>query len=333
MKNFIRFLFRINFLKLLSKIGGLARKSYPYKTLVSWSKVTIFPGSEGNSIYDILSFIWLEWKTDALNSRANAISFSFFISIFPSLIVLFTLIAYTPLYSNFNDLIKVTVHDLMPGSAEQVVLKTIKDITTIKRSSLLSVGFVLAIYFSSNGMLAMMKGFEKANHTTFHDHGALQKRWIAIKLTFLLGVLLLASVILGIMGSSIVEYISDFIKLKKFEKIGLTLIRWLVMVSLLYGGISVIYRLGVPLKKKLPLVNPGATLATILSIIISLLFSYYVDNFGSYNKLYGSIGTLIVFLLWLQLNVFNMLLGFELNAAIAVNRDLKTFNSHIKDTE
>ena len=311
----------------------MVRKSYPYQGLVNWSKVTIFPGSHGNSVHDIVSFIWLEWKTDTLNLRANSISFSFFLSIFPSLIVLFTLIAYTPLYSNFNDLIRVTVHDLMPGSAEQMVLKAIKDITTTKRSRLLSVGFILAMYFSSNGMLAMMKGFEKSYHSTFHDHGLLQKRWIAIKLTFLLGALLLASVILGILGSSIVEFISDLIKLKKFEKIGLSAIRWLVMISLLYGGISLIYRLGVPLKKKLPLVNPGATLATILSILISLLFSYYVDNFGSYNKLYGSIGTLIVFLLWLQLNVFIMLLGFELNAAIAVNRDLKYFNSHIKDTE
>lgn len=262
-------------------------------------------------------------------SRANAIAFSFFISIFPSIIVLFTLIAYTPLYKNFNELIRSTVHDLMPGNAEQIVMKTIKDLTTIKRNDLLSVGFLLATYFSTNGMMAMMSGFQKAHKLTFRRYGLFEKRWIAMKLTFLLSVLLLGSVVFGILGNTIIEFLSDFFALKKFDKMSLVFMRWFVMIALLYGGISIIFRLGVPLRKKLPFFNPGSTLAMLLSILVSIIFSYYVDNFSSYNKFYGSIGTLIVFLLWLQLNVFNILLGFELNAAIAVNRDLKA----LKETD
>lgn len=262
-------------------------------------------------------------------SRANAISFSFFLSIFPSIIVLFTLIAYTPFYKNFNELIRSTVHDLMPGSAEAVVMKTIKDLTTIKRSGLLSIGFVLAVYFSTNGMMSMMSAFEKAYKLTFRKYSVLEKRWISIKLSALLGLLLLGTILFGILGNTILSYANEIFKLRQFEKLGIVAMQWLVLLVLLYGSISIIYRLGIPLRKKLPLINPGATLATILSVLISVFFSYYVDNFGSYNKVYGSIGALIAFLIWLQFNMFSILLGFELNASIAINRDLKA----LKDTD
>ena len=99
--------------------------------------------------------------------------------------------------------------------------------------------------------------------------------------------------------------------------------RWLVIVALFYFGIAFIYRYGVALKRKLPWLTPGATLATILSIISSLLFSFYVNAFNTYNQIYGSIGTIIVLMLWIQINCMVLMVGFELNASIAVNRDLK----------
>lgn len=297
--------------------------------MINWSKKTTFPGSLGNSVYDILAFIWKEVKADTLMKRADAISFSFFLSIFPSIIVLFTIIAYTPFYKNFNELIRSTVHDLMPGNAEQVVMKAIKDLTTIKRSGLLSLGFLLAVFFSTNGMMSMMSGFEKSYKITFRKYGGFEKRWISIKLSVLLGLLLIGTIILGILGNTILAYASEVLKLRKFEKLGFVAIQWSILLILLYGSISIIYRLGIPLRKKLPLINPGATLATTLSILISVIFSYYVDNFGSYNKVYGSIGALIAFLIWLQFNIFSILLGFEFNAAIAINRDLKA----LKETD
>lgn len=307
----------------VKQITTRIEQSFLVQQILKWAKNTVFPGSAGNSIFDIVTFVWREWHTERINTRANSIAFSFILSIFPSIIVLFSLIAYTPFYKNLHEFIRATLHDLMPGSAEQVVMKTIKDITTIKRNQLLSLGFLLAAYFSSNGMMAMMNGFEKANKITFRRYTFFEKRWIALKLTFLLGLLMVVTVVLGILGNTIIEFVSDFLRLRKFEKISLNMSRWVLMIGLIYSGISIIYRMGVPLRKKLPLINPGATLATILSLLVSSFFSYYVDNFGSYNKLYGSIGTLIVFMLWLQLNVFIMLVGFELNAAIAVNRDLK----------
>ncbi len=296
-------------------------KSQAVKNVRVWAKNTSLPGFLGISVYDISIFLWEEWRGSIITTRANGITFSFFLSIFPTIIVLFTLVAYTPFYKNFNELIRVSVHDLMPGNAEKWILETIKDLTTIKRKGWLSLGFFLALYFSSNGMAAMLSGFEKAYKETFIRPNYFRKRLVAIQLTVLLGFLLLASVILGILGNVFVQFVAQFYKNKAFVSFLLTLLRYLLMVVVLYGGLSIIYRLGMPLRKKLSFVNPGVTLATVLSILTSVIFSFYVDNFSNYNKLYGSLGALIVLLLWLQLNIYIVLIGFELNASIAINRD------------
>jgi len=101
---------------------------------------------------------------------------------------------------------------------------------------------------------------------------------------------------------------------------------------LFYSGISSIYRFAVSARKRFNFFTPGATLATVSSLITSYLFSFYVDNFSSYNKLYGSIGTVIAVMLWIQLNAFILLVGFELNASIAITRDYKIMadNSKVK---
>ncbi len=291
--------------------------------LKAWMKRTYPPGFQGVSLYAVYSFLKNELVKENINTKANSISFSFFISLFPTIIVLFTLMAYFPIYKNFYLLIKETIHDLMPGNAEVMVLDTIKDLTTIKRNGLMSVGFLLAIYFSSTGMVAMMSGFEKSYKTTFRRYGFFQKRWIAIQLTFLLGFLLLASVVLVILGGTLINLLVVFTKASWLTKFLLFLLRCISILVLMYGGISIIYRLGAPLRRKMPFWNPGALLATLSSILTSVLFSYYVDNFASYNKVYGSIGTLIALMVWLQFNIFIVLAGFELNASIAVNRDLK----------
>jgi membrane protein len=121
----------------------------------------------------------------------------------------------------------------------------------------------------------------------------------------------------------ILNFAVEYFHLDIETKVYINIFRWLVIVALFYFGIAFIYRYGVALKRKLPWLTPGATLATILSIISSLLFSFYVNAFNTYNQIYGSIGTIIVLMLWIQINCMVLMVGFELNASIAVNRDLK----------
>jgi membrane protein len=309
---------------LLHNKTQLLTNSVISRAIIGWSKRTSLPGFLRIPIYDVVGFVWKEWRSSVMDTRANAIAFSFFLSLFPSIIVLFTLLAYTPFADEFYNLLKDTIKDLMPENAEKFFITTINDILKIKRSGLLSFSFLLAMYFSTNGMSMMLTGFEKSYKETFMRPNFFRKRWTAIKLTALLGLLLLFSVIFGIMGDVLVETISKIYKSKAIYKGLLTASRILLLVILLYGGLSIIYRVGMPLRKKLPIVNPGVTLATLLSLLTSYFFSFYVDNFGSYNTVYGSIGALIVLLLWLQINIYIVLIGFELNASIAIIRDRAT---------
>jgi membrane protein len=292
-----------------------------YVQIIEWTKTHSFPGFGRIPIYQIIDFILDELKEDAIVTRANSMAFSFFLSIFPTLIVLFTILAYTPLYAQFSEALNSYIGTALPGNAGKMVFQTITDLATIQRGSLLSVGFVLSLWFSSNGIISMMKGFEKGHTESFIKRTGLQKRIIAVKLTFLLALVLIGSVVLIIAGNSLFNLVFGIFKLDYFVQWIIYLFRWVVMLLLLFTGITLIYREGGGIRRGLTFLNPGAVLATMLSVLTSLGFSFYVDNFHDYNKVYGSIGTLIVLLIWLQMNCFILLSGFELNASIAVNRD------------
>jgi membrane protein len=307
----------------------LSRRSV--RKLLVWTKRKSFPGFFGVPIYDVVVFIYNELKSNTLTGRANAISFSFFLSLFPSLIVLLTLIPYLmqfflqylPEGERFFEVLYREIKFVMPGDAGDMVFDMIQDLATRPRFGLLSFGFVLVIYFASNGMMAMMAGFEKSYLKTFKKRNPLRKRVVAIGLTFILGMLVVASVVLIILGNFLISWLSKHIHLDWFGSVSLSLLRYLVIFLLFYSGISFLYRFGASVRKRFSYFSPGTTLATLLSLLSSQVFGYYVDNFATYNKLYGSIGTIIIVMLWIQLNCLVLLAGFELNAAIAVNRDLK----------
>ncbi len=294
-----------------------------WERALAWSKVHSLPGLKRIPIYNLVKFIRQETQDDAIVTRANSMAFDFFLAIFPSIIVLFTLLAYTPLYETFDDVLSESIQQVMPGNAGRILFEAIADIATRQRSGLLSFGFLLAIWFASNGMLSMMKGFEKEHHLTFRQRSALEKRFIAIQLTFLIGLVLVGAVIFVILGNTILGFVFEYIRADILTQFLLFFFRWIVVVLLFYAAFSTIYRYGAATRQRIPFFNPGSLLATFLSIVISWGFSFYVDNFGSYNKLYGSIGTLIVLMVWLQLNCMILLIGFEVNAGIAVLRDLR----------
>ena len=296
---------------------------------LDWSKAHSFPGFFKVPVYDVAVFLYNESRRVTLISRANAMAFSFFLSLFPGIIFLFTVAAMLPLYEMFEAEISSYINTVMPTNAGKQLQQSI-EVLVRPNSSLLSIGFILAIYFSSNGMLAMMSGFEKTHLKSFRKRPVWKKRGIAILLTFVVFVLLLTSVAVLLAGNWLISYLVDFVGLSRFAGSVLDVFRWLVILSLFYFSISLIYRYGAALYTRFRWFTPGATLATILSLLSSLAFSFYVEAFDTYNKIYGSIGTIIVLMLWIQINCFVLLVGFELNASIAVNRNLR---EEVKDEE
>lgn len=301
--------------------------------LLKYTKENSFIGFHGVPIYDVVVFVYHETLRDDLFTRANSVAFSFFLSLFPSLLTIFTLVPFAmnalevwyPSLSNFQSTLDEEISQIMPGQAGEFVLAFVQEITNSPRLGLLSFGFLLAIYFSSNGMLALMAAFEKSYVKTFKRRNWFKKRLIGAGLTLLVGLFIVSSTVFVILGDSIIYWVTEGLNLGGVTSFFLGLLRWFIMLSLYYITIGTLYRYGAATIKKFSYFSPGVTLATVLSLATSVAFSFYIDGFDRYDtyiKFYGSIATIIIVMLWLQLNALILIIGFELNAAIAVRRDL-----------
>jgi membrane protein len=284
-----------------------------------WSKKVILPGFQGIPIYYIVRFISEELEKDSLNTRANAMAFSFFLSLFPAVIFLFTLVPYFGITEDLTNYLNESFAQLLPHSASGYLLGIIHDIIAIKREGLLSFGFILAIYFSSSGILTMIIGFEKSHLEGHNKRSYYSNLSLAIILTMVLFVLVVVSSLLIIMGNQISLLADSYFNTTLYSTLFLSLFRYFVAFILIYCVFTILYNYGSTQRKKAGLFNTGSLLSTILSILTSILFAFFVDNFGQYNELYGSIGALIIVLIWLKFNCLVILLGYELNTSIAGN--------------
>lgn len=312
-------------------IPGSIRRfvSQKYARVIRFSKHTSFPGFAGIPIYDVLVFFRQEIKRDQLPVRASAISFNFLLAIFPSIIFVFTLIPYIPirgLDANIHDFFK----DVLPASGYAFLESTITGITSIKRGGLLSVGFILAFYFSTNGVRMLMLTFNK-EHPIYQRRNYWRNRFASFRLTLYLFLLFIFSIILIVMGDKVVGWVGDLINWKDTTGVlFLTLFKYLMIILLFFLGISLVYYYGPAVKHRWRFITPGGTFATVVSILASVVFGYAANNLIGYNEVYGSIGTLIVLMIWINLNALVLLVGFEINNSVDVNRVLR---SRVNDEE
>ena len=290
--------------------------------LVNWAKTSSFPGFDGVPVYNMLRFMLHEARTDDINTRANSMAFSFFLALFPAIIFLFTLLPYFEFADNYVELLRASITGVLPTDAEDYIFGIITDVTSIPRGGLFTLGFILALFFSSNGIASMMKGFEKSYHDTFKQRNYFQRQWTAVKLTVLVGILLVIAVGTIVLGKILLDYIIEILSIGSSSRYLLNLIRWILVIFMFHAVVSSIYRYAAPTIKRFSYFSPGATVASITMIALSIGFAYFVNNFGSYNEIYGSIGALIVILVWVQINCTILLIGYEINASIAVNKML-----------
>ncbi len=293
-----------------------------YTLFIEKSKHTSIPGFDNIPVYDVVTFFREEIRRDQLPVRASAISFNFLLAVFPSIIFLFTLIPYIPI-AGLDVLIHKFFEDILPDSGYTFLESTITGITSIKRSGLLSLGFIFAFYFSTNGVRMLMLTFNK-EHTIYARRGFWRRRIASVRLTFYLFILFLTSLILIITGDNLVGLVGGLIHWEDDTgTVILTILQYFILLLLFFSGISLIYYYGPSVKHRWRFITPGATFATIFSILTSLIFGYLANNFLSYNEVYGSIGTLIVLMIWINLNSLVLLVGFEINNSIDVNRVLR----------
>lgn len=231
----------------------------------------------------------------------------------PAVIFLFTLLPYLPISQDFIAQLFLLIKDVVPGEKNNAgLINFLRDILLKPRSGLLSTGFFLAMFFSSNAILGIMRSFDK-QYIGFTKRNDLHQRWVALRLTFIIfiifflciGALIMQGEVLkwfGVKSKLLIAIINDF--------------RWIVVILLFFFSISFIYRYAPAVHKKWKIISPGSILATFLMITFTAVFSYYVSNFSNYNELYGSISTVLIIMLLIYFNSLVLLIGFELNVSI-----------------
>lgn len=297
----------------------LLLKFRPYYLLIEWTKVLILPGFSPLPLYTVATFFFQEIGKDELINKASSLAYNFMLAIFPAIIFLFTLIPYIPI-THFQDQLMSLIALVLPVEAYDAVKLTLLDIVSNQNSKLLSFGFLFALIFSTNGVHNLMQAFNKSSLIT-ETRPWLKQRLVALYLTLLIAFALIFAIVVMTIGEYILSLLKSELVFKDvFWIYLLNLGRWLILIIVYFVTISVLYRYGPAHHKKWRFFSAGSWMATILAILTFWGFSYYINNFGNYNKLYGSIGTLIVLMIWLYLNSLIILVGFELNASIDLSK-------------
>lgn len=282
---------------------------------MKWTKRLTLPGFDRMPLFNVASFFFKGIWQGSITRRASALSFQFFLALFPAIIFFFTLIPYIPI-EGFQDTLLTMIRNVLPKDAYSAAMNTLEDIIIRQHGSLLSLGFLAALYFSTNGISSIMDAFNDSIHVK-ETRSYIRQKIVAIILVLILSILIIIAISLIIVGSTLMEFlVSKNLLQDNFTFWIVSFIKWVIIIALFFFIISFLYYLAPAKRERYRFISAGSTLATILFILTSIGFNYYISRFSQYNKLYGSIGTLIIILMWIYFNAIVLLIGFELNISI-----------------
>lgn len=279
------------------------------------------PGFEGFSLYRLMELYIIGIVRGTLTSRAGSISFSFFMALFPFLLFVLNLIPFVPI-ENFDVVLLNFIELLLPKETQGFFSDIFLDIQSKPRGGLLSSVFLLSIFLTANGVSAIFASFEESYHikisrTLFKQYLYAMGVGVLLALSLLLAVAVFVFFELYILRNlqGILENTVNWIRIGQF----------LFFILLTYLSVAILYYFGTIETRKMRFFSPGALMTTLLIILTTYLFGLYIENFSTYNQLYGSIGALLIFLLYIWINSNILLLGFELNATITSIKNSSPF--------
>ena len=304
----------------------LRRSKYLSLKLERWLQqklsFIVLPGFDGMPLYDVLEFFFRGLFKGVITYRAAAIAFNFFLALIPFVLFIVTLIPFvtTPYFQ--VDLLDL-LDEIIPASVYKLAESTLIEIVSRPSSGVLSIVSLLAIYFSVNGIDAILEGFNQSFHQTEIWPWWKQK----VQAFFLmvgLSILVFVSMSLLGFGKDIINLLAaQGIITHKLTLLALIALQWLIIILSILLSISLLYYFGQQKDRELNkyrFFSPGSILATTLFVFGGVLLKMYFENFSRYNLLYGSIGSLIILLIWLYYNAIILLIGYELNASIRKSR-------------
>jgi len=301
-------------IKQLKKFARIVRVTGIRKT-IHLSRRIYLPGFEGVSLWEVLFFFVWSLRKGLISTKAAALSFHFFLAMIPFGLLLVTLSAFLPVYDIERDVIPILANFIPPQLATNLI-ESINEFEKSSVTSLVSFGFVFALYFASNGFSVLLNTFNNSQQK-FEKRGWWSVKLLSIGFVILFLIGLFSVFFILVVEKKLLNSWADEVEfVEKNYALFFTIINSLFFAVMLYFSIAIVYYLGPLRRQGFRFFSAGATLSTLLIILISIAYVYYVSAFAKYNEIYGSIGTIMILLLWIYFVSFSLLIGFELNASI-----------------
>lgn len=302
----------------MNKFQSAIANSGFVRYLEAKSKRIILPGFEGVPLYDVVMFFVKQMNKVGINDRAAAVSFNFLMAIPAFTIFLCTLIPYTPISTEITiELLDLTKMAAPDENTYGLVANFLNDFLNTPRSGLLSFGFLTAVFYASNSVMALMRSFNRSTLYHYKERGFFKERWTAIKLTTVLILIIISTFSLLVTQGELFRWLMSALDITNpVLRQLIHSIRWIIIVLLILYSVGYIYKYAPAITKRWKLTSPGAIFATFLVVLSTFGFSYWVNNFGTFNKVYGSIGTIMILMFLIYLNSLILLIGYELNVCI-----------------
>ena len=324
-----------------------------YRRDDNFLRLVRFPGTKSPLMDVLIDFFKLFTKGRTVD-RAAGVAFNFFVALFPLILFFFTLVPYIPIPHLYERVMMALDDFLVPSGTMDYVKGTIDVIMNQSHDGLLSISIIMCLVFGSNGIVAVFNGFRNVYANFLTDKGLDLKGWLmqrlfAIIMLIVLGALVVISVLLISLGGTVLKYLvtNEILEGGSFTFFLFSVLRWVIGVFALSFGIALLYYFGnvkfkehyrverkrtgshgEKLYRNFVIFSPGTILATTLFVLGTVGFNVYISNFSRYNVLYGSIGTLIILLLWIWIVAILILAGNDLNSGIRRNVD-RTSDSEI----
>lgn len=266
----------------------------------------------GNKAVVFLKDLYRSMSEHDVFTGAAALAYYFFLALFPALIFLLSLIPFLPFAPDLYNYLMTVIRGALPEEGAEVLSRTVAEVTVQRRGGLVSLGGLLTLWAASAGTYAAMRQLNLEDGIR-ESRPFWKVRGISILLTLALSVLILVAFVLMIFGGILSAWIIKTLNLDPALMVTSTVLQWVIAIAAILTGFALIYNFGPDVKKRFRFLSPGATSGAVVVLLASALFRIYVQSFANYSVTYGSIGAVIILMLWLYLMALVMLVGNEIN--------------------
>lgn len=273
-------------------------------------------GLGGLTLRELGVRVWRKTGEDELFDRAAGLSYYFLFALFPTLLFVTSLLGLLPV-GGLADELMAYAQRVLPPDAASLLVRTLDEVVAGASGGLLSIGILAAVWGASTGMASVIRALNVACNCRHEARPWWHRRLVALALTLGLSVFTLAALLLLVFGARIGEELARWLGLGDVFTATWNLARWPVLLACILTGIALVYHFAPAARRPWHWVSPGSVFAALSWVVASLGLRFYVVNFGDFNKTYGSIGGVILLVLWLYVTGIALLLGAEIDSEIA----------------